>query len=140
MILVDTNALVGLADATDPLHRIATADLLLLNGQKLITPTAVLAEAYHLLRSPSQREKLHALMELLSIRPCSVEDEYTLWVEVFGWLARYAEHEPDWTDAYLAVLSGRDRRFKVWTYDQEFTTIWRRPDGSRIPLAARRPR
>ena len=38
-------------------------------------------------------------------------------------------------DAYLAVVSGIERRFKVWTYDSEFRTTWRRADGTRIPLA-----
>jgi hypothetical protein len=24
---------------------------------------------------------------------------------------------------------------KLWTYDSEFRVVWRRPDGSRIPMA-----
>ena len=39
-------------------------------------------------------------------------------------------------DAYLAVVSGKRKGSKVWTYDREFRTTWRRPDGTRIPLAA----
>jgi hypothetical protein len=35
----------------------------------------------------------------------------------------------------LAVLSGRDQHLKVWTYDREFRTAWRRPDGTAIPMA-----
>jgi hypothetical protein len=27
---------------------------------------------------------------------------------------------------------------KVWTYDREFLTLWRRRDGTAIPLATRR--
>jgi hypothetical protein len=40
-------------------------------------------------------------------------------------------------DGCIAVLSGRDRRLKVWTYDREFRTTWRRPDGTVIPMAVR---
>jgi hypothetical protein len=39
---------------------------------------------------------------------------------------------------YLAVLSGKDRRLRLWTYDREFRTTWRRPDGTVVPLFARR--
>ena len=56
---------------------------------------------------------------------------------MFRWLDRYAEHEPDWADGYLAVVSSRERKAKVWTYDSEFRTTWRRLDGTRIPLAVR---
>jgi hypothetical protein len=55
--------------------------------------------------------------------------------DVFAWLLKYAEHEPDWADACIAVLCGIDRSLSVWTFDQEFHTTWRRPDGTRIPLA-----
>ncbi len=56
---------------------------------------------------------------------------------VFDWIEKYADHEPDWADGYIAALCGRDRTLKVWTYDKEFRTTWRRPDGSAIPLAVR---
>lgn len=62
-------------------------------------------------------------------------DDLAFWDEVFAWLAKYADHEPDWTDACIAALCGRDKRLKVWTYDREFRTTWRRPDGRPIPLA-----
>jgi hypothetical protein len=51
---------------------------------------------------------------------------------------RVRSHDPDWTDAYLAVVAGTDPRFKVWTYDREFRTTWRRRDGTVIPLAMAR--
>jgi hypothetical protein len=73
------------------------------------------------------------------VRPLRVDDEGHLWNETFAWLERYAEHQPDFADGYLAVASARDARCKVWTYDKEFQTLWRRPDGSRIPMAGRRP-
>jgi predicted nucleic acid-binding protein len=60
------------------------------------------------------------------------------WSDAMDWLARYAKHEPDWADACLAVVSGHDRQIKIWTFDREFRTTWRRPNGTRIPLAVER--
>ena len=54
---------------------------------------------------------------------------------MFEWLLKYGDHDPDWADGCLAVLSERDSSVKVWTYDREFRTTWRRPNGSAIPLA-----
>ena len=97
----------------------------------------VLAEVCFGLPSATHRARVRELIRELHMRPLTFSDGPHLWQEVFAWLERYAEHEPDWTDGYLAVLCGRDRDLKVWTYDQEFVRVWRRPDGSRSPLAAR---
>jgi hypothetical protein len=34
---------------------------------------------------------------------------FALFLEVLDWLTKYADHEPDWADACLAVLSARDK-------------------------------
>ncbi len=47
------------------------------------------------------------------------------------------DHDPDWADGCLAVLSGRDKHLKLWTYGREFRTAWRRPNGTALPLAVR---
>jgi len=82
-------------------------------------------------------ENRRAIAEL-SVHAYLGDDEGRLWMDVFDWLADYREHEPDWTDGYLAVVSGKERHFKLWTYDREFRTTWRRPDGTAIPLATGR--
>ena len=69
------------------------------------------------------------------MRPVVITDVHAFRLDVFQWLAKYADHEPDWTDGCIAVLSGYHDRLKVWTYDREFKTTWRRQDGSSIPLA-----
>jgi hypothetical protein len=73
------------------------------------------------------------VLDELRIAPLSTDAG--AWFEVLGWLLKYADHEPDWADGCIAVLCGRDRRLKVWTYDREFRTTWRRPDGTAIPMA-----
>src|SRR2546426_12720786 len=73
----------------------------------------------------------------LHVQSVVIEDTQSLWNEIFDWLDKYREHEPDWADGYLAVLCSRNRKYKVWTYDIEFRTLWRRTNGSAIPLAIR---
>jgi predicted nucleic acid-binding protein len=135
VILVDTAPLVALCDPTDGLHAAAVRDLHRLRRLPLVVCAPVLTEAcFHLARA-AQRQRLRRLLIEFSIAPYPSDHEGELWLDVLDWLARYAEHEPDFADAYLAVVSGIERRFKVWTYDSEFRTTWRRPDGTRIPLA-----
>lgn len=137
MILLDTTPLVALCDPRDRLHEKARADLDRLARRPLVVCAPVLTEACFLLDHPVQRERLERLLVALSVCPFTTEDEAALWREVFRWLGQYAEHEPDWADGYLTIASGLHKAAKVWTYDSEFQTTWRRLDGSRIPLAVR---
>jgi predicted nucleic acid-binding protein len=137
VILVDTAPLVALSDPRDSLHSRAVRDLDRLARHPLAACSPVLTKACFLLAHPVQRERLRRLIVELPVRPVAVADEGAIWEDAFRWIQRYAEREPDWADAYLAVLSGRERRARVWTYDGEFRTTWRRLDGGRIPLAVR---
>lgn len=137
MILIDTTPLVALCDPRDSKHRTAVKHLESLALDDLLVCDAVLTEACFHLPHSSQRHRLRALLHDLSIQSIPVTHERDFWFEVFDWLAKYADHEPDWADACLAVLSGRDKALKVWTYDREFRTTWRRPNGTTIPLAIR---
>ena len=139
IVLLDTTPLVALCDPRDGLHARALADLDRLAKRPLSLCSPVLAEACFLLGQAAQRARLERLITELGIRPHAPDDEPTLWCDVFRWLARYAEHEPDWADGYLAVVSEREPLAHIWTYDREFRTTWRRPNGTRIPLATRMP-
>lgn len=137
MILIDTGPLVALCDTRDPLNRTALKHLKVLAKFQLVVCEPVLVEVCFHLSAPSQRKRLRRMLEVLYISPVIVDDTESLWREVFDWLQKYSDQDPDWADGYLAVLSGRDRKSKVWTYDREFRTIWRRPDESAIPMAVR---
>jgi predicted nucleic acid-binding protein len=137
VILLDTTPLVALCDTRDSLNKTALADLERLCRLPLVVCQPVLTEACFHLAHGAQRERLRRFLLAFSVSTYASDDELRLWLDVFDWLARYDEHEPDWADGYLAVVSARERRFKVWTYDREFKTTWRRPDGTRIPLAVR---
>ncbi len=54
---------------------------------------------------------------------------------VRNWMDQYAEHEPDFADAALIDIADQSPQMAIWTYDREFRNIWRRPNGSKIPLA-----
>ena len=135
MILIDTGPLVALCDPHDSHHDRALDDLEALATAPLVTCQAVLTEACFHLPAALQRKRLDAWINELSIEPLPAERDPSFTRDVFAWLARYAEHEPDWADGCLAVRSGRELKAKVWTYDREFQTTWRRPDGTSIPLA-----
>ena len=137
MILVDTGPLVALCDARDTKHRLAVRQLESLASNPFVTCDAVLTEACFHLPHRSQRLRLLALLRELDVDPLPAIADADFWSAAFAWLAKYSDHQPDWADACLAVLSGRDRQIRIWTYDGEFRTTWRRPNGTVIPLAAR---
>lgn len=135
MILVDTNVLIALVDPRDSLHARACADLKRLVRKPLGVTIPVLTEAAFALPARHHRARLRAILQEFRVR---VIDGSAVDVEeIFVWLDDYHDHDPDWADAHLAVLSGHQSTWRIWTYDTEFTTVWRRPDGTRIPLAPR---
>jgi predicted nucleic acid-binding protein len=135
VILLDTAPLVALCEPSDRLNRRALRDLDRLAGEPLVLCGPVLTEACFLLPRRPHRQRLRRFLVEFAVTPYRSDDESRLWMETLDWLVRYHEHDPDWADAYLAVVSGKERRGRVWTYDGEFRAIWRRLDGTRIPLA-----
>jgi predicted nucleic acid-binding protein len=132
-VYVDTNVLIALVDRRDALHARASKDLVRLASSELRVTSAVLSESVFALPRRDQRGRLSLLVERLPILPAAVEDEEAARRAIFAWLERHSDHQPDYADAELCVLaSGRAR---VWTYDAEFKTVWRRPDGRRVALA-----
>ena len=134
MILVDTTPLVGLCDADDACHSKALADFDRLAKESFALCEPVLTETCFMLGRPERRTRLAGLIEGYSMLPPPIADLVAFRAEVFRWLDRYAEHLPDWADACLAVLSQHHPRARVWTYDGEFRTTWRRPNGTKIPI------
>lgn len=137
MILVDTTPLVALCDPRDSLNASALRDLQRLSRRPLVVCEPVLTEACLHLTYAAQRQRLRDFLDAFAVVGYAPEDQLGLRAEAFAWLEKYSEHEPDWADAYLVCVSARERRWKVWSYDREFRTIWRRADGTRVPLATR---
>jgi predicted nucleic acid-binding protein len=139
VILIDTSPLVSLCDDRESSHRKTVEQLQSLSTRDFAVCDAVLAEACFHLPHRSQRQRLQGILRALDVRPLPPASEPAFWSDVVEWLIKYADHEPDWADACIAVLCGRDKALKVWTHDREFRTIWRRPNGTVIPLAIRLP-
>lgn len=137
MILIDTTPLVALCDARDSKHRVALKDLESLALGEFAVCDAVVSEACFHLPHRKQRQRLRALLHDLSVQAIPIMYESDFFLDVLDWLTKNADHEPDWADACLAILCARDKDLKVWTYDREFRTTWRRPNGTAIPLAIR---
>jgi predicted nucleic acid-binding protein len=134
MILADTGPLVALCDGRDRLHAKALAHLSRLARAGLCVCEAVLVESCFHLPGRAQRSRLAAVLQEFSMTSLPTH-ETSFRQDVFGWLEKYADHEPDWADACIAVLCARYQDLRVWTYDREFRTTWRRPDGGAIRLA-----
>jgi predicted nucleic acid-binding protein len=137
VILIDTGPLVALCDARDSKHRTALKHLESFAANRLVSCDAVLTEACFHLPHRTQRQRLGAFLKELNVEPVPITEEHVFWLDVLEWLGKYADHEPGWADACLAVLSGRHKDLRVWTYDREFRTTWRCPNGTAIPLAVR---
>lgn len=120
-----------MVDERNDLAGRAARDLKQLRQEPFGTTSNVLGEACFLLIEDYQRRRMRTLLDRL--RVTIVEIPSTSWDSIFDWLERYEEHEPDLADAQLAVLCSREP-WRLWTYDREFRTIWRRSNGSRIPL------
>lgn len=136
-IFIDTNVLLALVRTVDPLHDVARSDLDRLRKHDLQLPAPVLVEACHFMRRVDQRARLADFIRTFDMQAVSVPDDNDFRLMVFDWMMRYAEHTPDYADACLCVLSAKQEKSKIWTYDSEFRYIWRRPDGSAVPLAVK---
>jgi uncharacterized protein len=135
MILVDTGPLVAMIDPRDRLHQRARADLSKFADPLFLVTLPILTETYFHLCSRIMRRKLRALLEELEV---SVQEITGSTISAsMDWLEAYSEHEPDLADAVTVVISSELKGCRVWTYDREFRTTWRTPDGSAIQLAMR---
>ncbi|HSI34067.1 MAG: type II toxin-antitoxin system VapC family toxin [Phycisphaerae bacterium] len=137
MILIDSAPLVALCDPSDQHHARASAEVMRLPVEPLVVCNPVLTEVCYHLPGAFLRSRLAYVMDSWVMSCAEDEGDPRLRADLLDWLSRYANHSPDMADGFLAVLAGRYAHAKVWTFDHEFETIWRRPDGSRIPLAAR---
>ncbi|MDP2269202.1 MAG: hypothetical protein Q8K32_00645 [Archangium sp.] len=49
--------------------------------------------------------------------------------------ARYAEHRPDFADGFLVSWAESDASLAVWTFDRQFSTVWKTLGGKKVRLA-----
>lgn len=131
-VLVDTNVFVALVNSRDKFHERAVEDLAKLSRYRLTTTGAVVSESAFALPRSDQRARLSAFLDRLPVMPVTYSNESETRRRVFDWMARYAEHFPDYADAELCVLSGQNVGTRIWTYDSEFKHVWRTAEGRRL--------
>jgi predicted nucleic acid-binding protein len=133
-VLVDTGPLVALCDERDSLHARARRELDALKGT-LCVGLPVLTEAHYLLPDRRLRLRLQAFFTRELMRAEAPERSEAVTARSLEWLRRYADHAPDFTDAFLVCWAEADAAASVWTFDREFVTTWRTLSGKRVKLA-----
>jgi len=134
MIWADSSVLVALCDRSDALAQRAVEQLQLLKGRKVGVTLPVLTETWHLLETAWLRK---ILVEWLRGGGATVEspvEQRDALGDVWRWLEKYEEHDPDFADAYL-VIATAEKKSSIWTFDREFAHVWRQLDGARVRLA-----
>lgn len=133
MILLDSSVLVALCDRSDALAPRAMEQLRALKQRPLQITLPVLTETWHLLETGWLRQILIDWVRGgAATVACPVEERDVL-ADVWRWLEKYQDHDPDFADAYLVIASA-ERKSSVWTFDREFAQVWRYLDGSRVRL------
>ena len=131
-VLVDTGPLVALLDGRDRLHRRAAHEARQIRAPALVG-IPVLTEVLHLVRDPGLRRRLEAAFERGPLQLVS-DSGIALVVAALAWLEHFADHRPDFADAHLVSWAASDRDLSVWTFDREFSTVWRTSSGEPVRL------
>lgn len=134
MILLDTNVILALLSPEERERRRVLEQWSRIRKQRLVLVSPVVIEVTHFLHKAYQLSAFSELMDQIGVEYLPSEN-VVAWPDVVQWMMQYQQHEPDYADAHLVLLSAAIDKAKVWTNDSEFRTIWRRPDGSPVPLA-----
>jgi hypothetical protein len=116
VILLDPEPVVALCDPRDGLNRAALRDLDRVSREPLVLCTPVLTEVCFLLPRASSGLASNGCSRNSPSAPTGSTISAAL-ARGLRWMVEYQDHDPDRTDGYLAVVSGKERRFKLWTYD-----------------------
>lgn len=132
-VLVDTGPLVAICNRSDR-HHLKAATTLVETKAQFVVPLPVLIEATYVMRQPLQRDRLQALLEeeLLTLALDDAWPEIT--AAALTWMRHYAEHQPDFVDAFLVAWAERDSSCSIWTLDSEFRNTWRTSRGRSLRL------
>ena len=130
--LLDAGPLVGLLDADDQWHEWSRKTLTAISGPLRTIETAVAEACYHL---REQRPALSAVLRMIDVGALVLEPLVQRRAARIGrLLADYAEM--DLGDATLVVLSELFPRARLVTVDVRDFTIYRRSDGTPVPIIA----
>jgi uncharacterized protein len=130
--LLDAGPLVGLLDADDQWHEWSRKTLTSIPGALRTTETAVAEACYHL---REHRPALSAILRMIDAGALVLEPLVQRYAARIGrLLADYTQM--DFGDATLVVLSELYPKAKLVTIDVRDFSIYRRSDGSPVPIIA----
>lgn len=133
-ILIDTGPLVALCDPSDRLHARAIAELDRLSGP-LFLGLPLLTEACFLLSGAHLRRRVGALLDREVIQLGGPRNGEQAARRTLKWLERYADHAPDFADGFLVAWAESDASLAIWTFDREFSRVWKTLGGKKVRLA-----
>lgn len=81
------------------------------------------------------RRRLSALIERDVVQLAAPRSVDSTIRRSMKWLERHADHRPHFADGFLVCWAESDASLAVWTFDREFSTIWRTLSGKKVPLA-----
>ena len=139
MILIDTGPLVALCNPRDEQHPRAMREVAWLGNDVAGISIPVFVEAHFFLPAEHQRQRLHGHLESGAFVPVEPAHGARCLDYALEWLKEYAEHEPDFADAWLISMADQARA-TIWTFDSEFETTWRTLDGAELSRVKRRRR
>jgi predicted nucleic acid-binding protein len=129
-VLVDSGFLVALGIESDPRHRAARAFLNDYSG-KLLVPEPVIAESCFFLSTAGKVR----LLDWVRRPPCTVHYvPAQAYPEVAAILTRYADLDPDYTDAAIVWLAGKTGCRSILTVDVRDFSAFRVAKGRRFEL------
>jgi uncharacterized protein len=129
-ILVDTGFLVALGIERDPRHRAARTFLGSYVGE-LLVPAPVVSEACYFLSTAGKIR----LLDWVGRLPRKVVDlPVTLYREAGAIIERYAQLEPDFTDAAIVLLAQITDCRAILTVDVRDFSVFRPGKGKRFEL------
>jgi uncharacterized protein len=129
-VLVDTGFLVALGIERDPRHRAAKAFTDSYVGQMLV-PAPVVSEACYFLSSAGKVR----LLDWVGRLPRKVIDlPVTLYREAGAIIERYANLDPDFTDAAIVLLAQITGCRAILTVDERDFSVYRQKGGKRLEL------
>lgn len=124
LVLIDTGPLVALCRPSDNLHSRAMNEL---GGSSSREPlqvcVPVLTETFFFLKTHVQRLRLRALLSQEIIALCA-PPALSIFENALRWMEQYADHQPDFADAYLLTLADA-LEARIWTFDKEFRVVWK---------------
>jgi predicted nucleic acid-binding protein len=132
-VLIDSGPLVSVCSPRDSMHARASREIDNFRNVSILACLPVISETYFFLKESDQRARFHGLLVDGLVSTYTEKGEPIALEHALKWLQKYADHRPDFADAYVLSLSAL-LDIPIWTFDSEFQTTWKTLAGKRPAL------